>query len=425
MANLNRLTATEAARKLATREISAKALLADCIERIREREPVVHAWTFVDVDGATERARQLDAQAVSGLLHGLPIAVKDLFDTFDMPTSYGSPIYAGYRPVSDAASVAIARAAGAVIVGKTVTTEFATFHPGPTCNPHDPRHTPGGSSSGSAAAVADSMVPLAFGTQTAGSIVRPAAYCGAVGYKPTYGTVCRVGLKMISDTLDTVGGFGRSVPDVGLLAAALSGRDELAIGSVVDEAPRIGVCRTHEWDRAWSETRGLFDDVERRLRTAGANVRSVTLPVEFSGLAPAQITIMVREVAESLSYERRAHAELLSSEMIAMIEAGLAVTPAQFDDAKALARQCRAMLPQVFDGVDVLVAPSTMGEAPAGIEATGDPLFNRIWTLLRVPVVHLPIARSVQGLPLGVTVVGPIARDRETLVGAHWIHGQF
>ena len=425
MANLNRLTATEAARKLATREISAQALLADCIERIRERDPAVHAWTFIDVDGATKRARGLDAQPLSGLLHGLPIAVKDLFDTSDMPTSYGSPIYAGHRPVSDAASVATARTAGAVIVGKTVTTEFATFHPGPTCNPHDLRRTPGGSSSGSAAAVADAMVPLAFGTQTAGSIVRPAAYCGAVGYKPSYGTVCRVGVKMISDTLDTVGGFGRSVPDVGLFAAALSGRDELAIGSANDEAPRIGMCRTHEWDRALPETIGLFDDVEKRLRTAGANVQPVALPVEFSRLAAAQTTIMVREVAESLSHERRAHAALLSSEMIAMIEAGLAVMPAQYDAAKTLARQCRAMLPQVFDGVDVLVAPSTMGEAPAGIDATGDPLFNRIWTLLRVPVVHLPIARSAQGLPLGVTVVGPIARDRQTLLGAHWIHTRF
>ena len=425
MANLNKLTATDAARKLATREISAQALLADCMERIRERDPVVHAWTFVGAEAALERARRLDAQAVSGLLHGLPIAVKDLFDTFDMPASYGSPIYARHRPVSDAASVALARAAGAIVVGKTVTTEFATFHPGPTCNPHDPAHTPGGSSSGSAAAVADFMVPLAFGTQTAGSIVRPAAYCGAVGYKPTYGTVCRVGVKMISDTLDTIGGFGRSVPDVGLLAAALSGRNDLAIDSASSEVPRIGLCRTHEWDRAWPETIGLFDDVERRLRAAGAKVRDVALPVDFSNLADAQITIMVREVAQSLSYERLMHSELLSREMVAMIEAGLAVTTAQYDAARALARRCRAMLPQVMEACDVLIAPSTMGEAPAGIQATGDPLFNRIWTLLRGPCVHVPIARGPHGLPLGVTIAGPMERDRETLLGAHWIHRQF
>jgi Asp-tRNA(Asn)/Glu-tRNA(Gln) amidotransferase A subunit family amidase len=425
VANLNKLSATEAARKLATREISAQTLLADCLERIRERDPVVHAWTFVDVDGATERARQLDARGSSGLLHGLPIAVKDLFDTFDMPASYGSPIYAKHRPVSDAASVALARAAGAIVVGKTVTTEFATFHPGPTCNPHNTQHTPGGSSSGSAAAVADFMVPLAFGTQTAGSIVRPAAYCGAVGYKPTYGTVCRVGVKMISDTLDTVGGFGRTVPDVGLFVAALSGRSELAISGESRGAPRIGLCRTYEWDRALPETIALFDDVEKRLGSKGANVKSVVLPNEFSRLANAQVTIMVREVAESLSHERLAHRELLSREMVAMIDAGLAVTPAQYDAAQALAIQCRAMLPQVFDGLDVLIAPSTSGEAPAGIEATGDPLFNRMWTLLRVPCVHLPLARSARGLPLGVTVAGPIARDRDTLAAAHWIHMQF
>jgi Asp-tRNA(Asn)/Glu-tRNA(Gln) amidotransferase A subunit family amidase len=425
MANLNRLSATEAARKLAAREITAQALLADCIERIGEREPIVHAWTFLDIDRAMERARWLDTQAASGLLHGLPIAVKDVFDTFDMPTSYGSPIYAAHQPASDAASVALARAAGAVVVGKTVTTEFATFHPGPTCNPHDPRHTPGGSSSGSAAAVADWMVPLAFGTQTAGSIVRPAAYCGAVGYKPTFGTISRIGVKMISDTLDTIGGFARSVPDVALFAAAVSGRDDLAIHRTTHEAPRVGICRTYEWDRALPETVGLFGDVDRRLRAAGARVRDVTLPPEFAALAAAQITIMAREVALSLSHERLAHRDLLSAELIAMIDAGLAVSAVQYDAARSLARKCRAMLARVFDGVDVLIAPSTAGEPPVGIGATGDPLFNRMWTLLRVPCVHLPIARGPLGLPIGVSVVGPMAGDREMLLAADWIHAQF
>ena len=425
MANLNRLSATDAARRLAAREITAAALLADCVERIREREPVVHAWAHLAIDQAMQRARELDARPVCGLLHGLPIAVKDLFDTFDMPASYGSPIYAEHQPASDAASVALARAAGAIVVGKSVTTEFATFHPGPTCNPHDARHTPGGSSSGSAAAVADWMVPLAFGTQTAGSIVRPAAFCGAVGYKPTFGTICRIGVKMISDTLDTVGGFARSVPDVALFAAAVSGRDELAISRAPSDAPRIGVCRTFEWDRAQLETTTLFDDASKRLRASGANLRDVTLPADFAGLAAAQVTIMVRDVAQSLSHERLAHREALSTEMMAMIDAGLAVSPAQYDGARSLAARCRAMLPQVFEGLDVLVAPSAPGVAPVGIGATGDPLFNRIWTLLHVPCVHLPIARGPNGLPLGVTVVGLRGRDRETLLGADWIHTRF
>ncbi len=425
MTNLNRLTATDALRKLAARETTAQALLADCVERIREREPVVHAWTFLGIDRAKDGARWLDTQPVSGLLHGLPIAVKDLFDTLDMPTGYGSPIYAGHRSAGDAASVALARAAGAIVVGKTVTTEFATFHPGPTCNPHDPSRTPGGSSSGSAAAVADWMVPLAFGTQTAGSIVRPAAYCGVVGYKPTYGTICRIGAKMISDTLDTIGGFARTVPDVALFTAALSGRDDLAIREPMRGAPPIGICRTNGWDRALPGAGALFVDVDKRLRAAGANVRDVVLPSEFANLAAAQLAIMVREVAQSLSHEWLAHRDALSGEMVAMIEAGLGVSPAQYDAARSSAAKCRAMLAQVFDGFDVLVAPSTSGEAPAGIDATGDPLFNRIWTLLHVPSVHLPISRGPRGLPIGVSVVGPIGADRSTLLGADWIHGRF
>jgi Asp-tRNA(Asn)/Glu-tRNA(Gln) amidotransferase A subunit family amidase len=425
MRELNHLDAITAARKLATREITAEALLADCVERISEREPVVQAWTFLAVEAATCRARLLDSQPASGLLHGLPIAVKDLFTTFDMPTAYGSPIYAGHRPASDAASVALAREAGAIVVGKTVTTEFATFHPGPTCNPHNALHTPGGSSSGSAAAVADFMVPLAFGTQTAGSIIRPAAYCGVVGFKPTFGTVNRIGVKMISDTLDTVGGFARSVPDVALLVAALSGRRALLIDAPPATAPRIGLCRTHEWPCAEPETIALFEDAERRLRTSGARVRDVALPPAFAGLARAQTTIMVREVAQSLAHERLAHRDALSAEMVTMIDTGRAVSVDEYDAARSLAAACRAMLPDVFADVDVLVAPSTPGEAPAGTAATGDPVFNRIWTLLHVPCVHVPLARGPRGLPIGATVVGNLGCDHRTLLAAAWIHDQF
>ncbi|HZI83447.1 MAG TPA: amidase [Casimicrobiaceae bacterium] len=424
MTHLNRLSATAAARKLATREISAEKLLRHCLERIGEREAVVHAWTFLDADGAIERARVLDSQAAAGPLHGLPIAVKDLMDTVDMPTAYGSPIYAGHRPAADAACVALAHAAGAVVVGKTVTTEFATFHPGPTCNPRNPAYTPGGSSSGSAAAVADWMVPLAFGTQTAGSIVRPAAYCGVVGYKPTYGTLNRVGVKMISDTLDTIGALSRTVPDAALLVAALSGRLDLVIEHPTADAPRIGLCRTYEWDRARSESVAAFEEAGKRLAAAGAKVRDVALPPPFAGLAEAQLTIMVAEVAKCLSYEWLAHREKLSREMIAMIEAGLAVTPERYDAAQSLARDCRRMLPQVFDGFDALIAPSTSGEAPEGIEATGDPLFNRVWTLLRTPCVHVPCALGPRGLPLGITVAGAIGADRTTLAAADWIQGR-
>jgi Asp-tRNA(Asn)/Glu-tRNA(Gln) amidotransferase A subunit family amidase len=422
MSGLNRLSATAAARKLAAHEITAEALLADCLERIAEREADVHAWTFIDTDAAMRRARALDAQGPAGHLHGLPIAVKDLLDTVDMPCAYGSPIYVNHRPAWDAACVAVARAAGAIVVGKTVTTEFATFHPGPTRNPRNLQHTPGGSSSGSAAAVADWMVPLAFGTQTAGSIVRPAAYCGVVGYKPTYGTVTRVGVKMISDTLDTVGALARSVPDVALFVAALTERRELLIDGPTADVPRIGLCRTYEWNRAQPETVAALEDAGKRLRAAGASVRDVTLPQPFAGLAEAQKTIMVSEVAKSLAYENLTHREQLSADMTRMIDTGLAVSPQQYDAARSLAWTCRAMLPQIFSEFDVLLAPSTAGEAPAGIAATGDPLFNRIWTLLHVPVVHVPVGSGPHGLPVGVTVAGAVGADRATLRAADWIH---
>jgi Asp-tRNA(Asn)/Glu-tRNA(Gln) amidotransferase A subunit family amidase len=424
MSPLNRLTATSAARKLAARELSAEKLLRHCLERITERESTVHAWTYLDADAAVKRAQVLDAGAAKGLLHGLPIGVKDVFQTFDMPTACGSPIYDGHRPASDAACVALARAAGAIVVGKTVTTEFATFHPGPTCNPRNPAHTPGGSSSGSAAAVADWMVPLAFGTQTAGSIIRPAAYCGVVGYKPTYGTLNRVGVKMISDTLDTIGVLARTVPDAALFVAALSGRHELLIEQSSGQPPRIGVCRTYEWDRAQPEAAAAFEDAGRRLRAAGANVHDVMLPKPFAGLAQAQVAIMVAEVAKCLAHEWLVHSDKLSREMVAMIETGLAVMPERYDAAQTLATDCRAMLPEVFDNCDVLIAPSALGEAPLGIEATGDPLFNRIWTLLRTPVVHVPCALGPRGLPLGLSVVGPVGADRAALLAADWVQAR-
>jgi Asp-tRNA(Asn)/Glu-tRNA(Gln) amidotransferase A subunit family amidase len=421
---LNRLSATAAVRKLATREITAVSLLEDCLARIAERESTVRAWTVLDTDAALRRARALDAQTPAGLLHGLPIAVKDLFDTCDLPSCYGSPIYAHHRPAADAACVALARAAGAIVVGKTVTTEFATFHPGPTCNPHNPLHTPGGSSSGSAAAVADWMVPLAFGSQTAGSIVRPAAYCGIVGYKPTFGTVNRVGVKMISDTLDTIGALARSVPDAALFVAALADRPELMIDSPLGRPPRVGLCRTYEWDRAYPETVAAVEGAARRLSAAGASLRDVVLPTQFAELVDAQIAIMVHEVARSLSYERLVHRASLSVEMIAMIDAGLAVSPAHYDAARVLAQRSRSMLAEVFADVDVLLAPSAIGEAPQGIAATGDPLFNRMWTLLRTPCAHLPSALGPRGLPVGITIVGPIGGDRAMLLAADWIHAR-
>jgi len=421
MNGLNLLSATDAARQLADRRITAAQLLDACLERIAAREPAIGAWMHLGVAAARARARALDAGPSLGLLHGLPLGVKDLMDTVDLPAGYGSPIYADHRPPWDAAAVALARAAGAVVVGKTVTTEFATFSPGKTANPHNPGHTPGGSSSGSAAAVADFMVPFAFGTQTAGSIIRPAAFCGVVGYKPSFGTVSRVGVKALCDTLDTVGALARTVSDAALLVAAVSGRHDLLLAQPLDRAPRVGLCRTYEWKHTQPATEAAFERARIQLGQAGATLTDVDLPPQFAGLVQAQADVMGFELAQALAYERLNHTDQLSPRLQQMIADGLAVTPERYAAAIALARGCRRALPQVFTDVDVLLAPSAAGEAPAGLAATGDPLFNRIWTLLHTPCVHLPFATGPNGLPVGLQAIGNIGADLETLAVADWL----
>lgn len=422
MTQANELGALEAARRIARRELSAETLVRACLERIEARDAVVGAWIHLDAEAALAEARSLDAGPLRGPLHGLPMGVKDLIDTVQMPTAYGSPIYAGHRPAWDAACVASARAAGALVLGKTVTTEFATYHPGKTANPHNPAHTPGGSSSGSAAAVADCMVPLAYGTQTAGSVIRPAAFCGVVGYKPSFGLISRAGVKSLAESLDTIGVFARDVADVALFAGVLAGRDLLPTGT--HAAPRIGICRTFEWDAAASETRQAFEDAATRLASVGARVREIVLPGEFSGLAAAQTEIMAYEADQAFAYETHAHAEQLSAKLRDLIGQGAALTPEHHDQNRLLARRCRHLLADAFRDVDVLIAPSAPGEAPEGLAATGNPVFNRIWTLLGSPCVHLPFAKGPRGLPLGVQAVGPWGADRATLAAAAWAHGE-
>ena len=424
MKDLHTLGATEAARLLAAGTITAEGLVKDCLERIEAREADVQAWAFLDPEAALRQARAADLQPASGLLHGLPIGVKDLIDTVDLPTSYGSPIYSGHRPAWDAPCVALARAAGGVVMGKTVTTEFAVMHPNKTRNPHDIRHTPGGSSSGSAAAVADFMVPLAFGTQTAGSIIRPAAYCGVVGYKPTYGMINRVGVKALSDILDTVGAIARSVPDVALLAAAVTGRRNLLVDEedAAPAAPRIGICRTPEWGQALPETVQALESAARALGAAGAKVKDVDLPAAFGGLVAAQIDVMFHQQAASLAWERLVHWPKISARLQGILEEGLEVTVERFDAAAALARDCRRSLPDQFGDCDVLLAPSAPGASPEGLAMTGDPVFNRMWTLLHVPCVNVPVGKTAAGLPVGLQVVGRVGDDAKTLAAAHWVH---
>ena len=424
MSTLNLLSASEAIQQIAAGNITSEQLVRDCLERIAARESAVGAWAHLDADAAIKRARELDQSSSSvsrGLLHGVPMAVKDFIDTYDMPATYGSAIYAHHRPAWDAPCVALARAAGAVVLGKTLTTEFAYFQPGKTANPRNLAHTPGGSSSGSAAAVADHMVPLAFGSQTAGSVIRPAAFCGVVGYKPSFGMISRAGVKPLSETLDTVGVLARTVADAALFAAVASGRNDLIIDPLLTSIPRVGICRTFEWSRAQPETQAAMAQVISKLGAAGVAMIDVDLPPNFAGLVQAQIDIMAYEMARSLAYEWHAHRARLSVKLQELITAGLALPREHYEAAVTLAHNCRRMTEELFSRVDVLLAPSAMGEAPHGLEATGDPLFNRMWTLLHTPCVHLPFTQGPQGLPVGLQVVGPIGADRNTLLCAEYL----
>jgi Asp-tRNA(Asn)/Glu-tRNA(Gln) amidotransferase A subunit family amidase len=400
-----RLGAKQAAKLIERGELSTEALLRSCKERIAAREPEVKAWTFL--------APELPQKA-PGPLFGVAVGVKDIFDTHDMPTAYGSPIYAGHRPRADSAPVALTRRAGGTIMGKTVTAEFATFVPRETRNPLDLSRTPGGSSSGSAAAVADFMVPLAFGTQTAGSHIRPASYCGIVGFKPTFNTIARAGVKPGADSLDTVGVYGRSVEDAAFFAAALTNRWELE--AKLDRPPRVGVCRTYEWERVQPEMRKALEDAGRTLRAA-----EFELPARFKGLRESHTAILWYEIARSLADEFARFPGQMDPALRQRCADGFALGPQDYVRAQQHGAECRAHFAQALGDYDVLLAPAATGEAPKGLSSTGDVAMNVVWTLLHAPCVAVPAAKSPSGMPLGLQVIGRIGDDARTLACAAWI----
>jgi Asp-tRNA(Asn)/Glu-tRNA(Gln) amidotransferase A subunit family amidase len=418
---LNELLATEIARRIAAAEITAEAVVRDCLARIAEREPVVHAFAHVDADLALEAARALDRGTNRGALHGVPIGIKDVIDTADQPTQMGSPIYAGHRPACDAACVALLRAAGAVILGKTVTAEFAGMTAGATTNPHNRAHTPGGSSSGSAAAVADFMLPVALGTQTGGSVLRPAAYCGVIGYKPTFGAFNRAGLKFAAESLDTIGLMARSLDDIALITSVLLGGRTGAPVSL-GGPPRIGLCRTPLWEEAEPETRHAVEDAAARLSQAGAPLREVTLSDEFAGLkTAARQTINNYERSKSMAAEWGRNRDLISPKLARSIALGMEMPYADYLRAIRLGESCRTRLPAVFEDFDILLAPCVNGEAPAGLESTGDPGFQAIWTILHVPTMSLPTHKGPRGLPVGIQLIGRRHDDQRLFACAKWV----
>ncbi len=412
-----RLTATAAARLIRAGALTPGELMDACLARIVEREPAVRAFAWFDADAARRGA----AAARPGPLRGLPIGVKDVLDTADMPSEYGSPIWRGWRPRADAAAVAWARQAGGVVIGKTVTTEFATRKPGPTGNPHDLRHTPGGSSSGSAAGVADGFFPLAYGTQTAGSVIRPAAFCGVVGYKPSFGTINRFGMKLMSESLDTVGVMARSVADCALFAGAVAGRDLGDPDVRPDRAPRIGICRSPAWDGAAPETQALLPRVASALVRAGADVVDRELPSGVAAIAEAHPIVSSHESGRALGWELAHARDQISDELRERLEFGLAQSAAAVDEAHAVFDRAQRAFPGCMEGLDALVTPSAPGQAPAGLAWTGDPAFNLIWTSLHVPCVTVPAGTGPDGLPLGIQIVARIGEDRQALAWAQWV----
>ncbi|MGE0311746.1 MAG: amidase [Lautropia sp.] len=434
----NRLDAAEAARLIRAGRLGARELVEACLARIDARDDAVRAWVAIDAeralrdaDAADRALREGPAQAL-GALHGVPIGVKDIIDTADLPTGYGSDIYRGHRPRADAACVALARAAGAIVLGKTATAEFASVHPPATRNPANLAYGPGGSSSGSAAAVADHMVPLAFGTQTAGSTIRPAAFCGVVGFKPSFGLVNRAGLKFSAESLDTIGLFGRSVDDVALFAHAVSGLPvppggSSGIGTDATDAKasparrwRVGVCRTPYWSQAQAAARDAVSAAANALSNAGATLVDVELPSALDAAWDAHAILIRYEAAVAMTWETRHHRASYSPAFAARIDEGLAIPHERYRQALATAADCRRLYEQVLD-VDALLTLSAPGEAPHGISHTGDSVFNRSWTLLGVPCVHLPTGAGAAGLPIGVQVVGRFGCDGALLDGARWI----
>lgn len=418
--SLNELSLAEAAAMIAARRIGSEELVRACIERISQREGDVQAWAALDFDRSLAEARERDRQPAGRALHGVPVGIKDVLDTADFPTQMGSPIYAGNAPRADASCVAMLRAAGAVVLGKTVTCEFAGMAPGATRNPLDRERTAGGSSSGSAAAVADFMVPLALGTQTGGSVLRPASFCGIVGFKPTYGTINRMGLMFAAESLDTIGLMARRLEDIALSLQVLTNR-ALPLSGAELAAPRIGICRTYLWEKAQPETRFALEHVAKIAAHAGAQIEEFTLPASFSDLTEARETINNVERARALAWEWAHHRDAVSPQMTRAIELGLKISGERYHATLGFAERCRLELDRMLERFDMLLAPCVNGEAPTGLGYAGDPSFQGLWTLLHVPTVSLPAIRGPHGMPVGIQLIARRYADDGLLKYAAWL----
>ena len=397
--------------------LTAAAAVEASLAVVAAREASVKAFAYLDGDRARTEAAAVDAGA-HGALRGLVVGVKDNIETGDQPTEHGSPIYAGHRPERDAACVERLRDAGAVCLGKTVTAEFACYHPGPTTNPHRVTHTPGGSSMGSAAGVAAGMLDAALGTQTGGSVIRPASFCGVFGFKPTFGHVPREGVKLIAPSLDTVGVFARDAATLDAVRVVVTGDAPATARDVL----RIGGLDVEHLDLAAPDALNAINDARHRAAAAGAETFDVSRPQLFNGLVAAQITVQAYETARSLRWEFEHHRPELSDHLVGLIESGWATEDRVYEDAVAHAAAARASIDELFAGADVLMSPAALGEAPEGLASTGDPVFARVWTLLGLPSLSVPGLVGATGLPIGVQLIGRPGADGLLVAAGAWLH---
>src|SRR5512134_1992065 len=433
------LSAADAARAIAEGVVSSEQLVEACLARIRAAEPEVQAWQFLEPEHALAQARARDsdrrAGRACGPLHGVPVGIKDIIDTADMPTEDGTVLHAGRTPDRDAAVVSMLRAAGAVIMGKTVTTECAYFHPGKTRNPHNIAHTPGGSSSGSAAAVAAGMVPLALGSQTNGSVIRPAAFCGVYGFKPTHGLIPRSGILRLSRTLDHVGVFARSLEDIALVCEQLAGHDEAdpdtaprarpaLLQTLAQEPPLpplVGFVKGPVWDRAAPDTREAFGELVTAL---GDRVEEIELPASAANALAWHQTIMEAEMAANLELEWEKGRDRLSEKLRALMARGRETSALDYQKALARIPMLNTAFEDIYARYGAILTPSAPGTAPHGLGSTGDPAFCTMWTLFGMPAINLPLMHGENGLPLGARLVGPLGDDARLLRTARWLTTQ-
>ncbi len=438
--NPAQMSALRAAEAIREGELTSEELVEACLARIEEQEEQIGAWEHLDKEFALTQAREADLARGEGKalgpFHGVPVGIKDIIDTAALPTENGSPLHAGRRPTEDAAVVSLLKSAGAVIMGKTVTTEFAVYAPGKTKNPHDPNRTPGGSSSGSAAPVASCMVPVAVGSQTNGSVIRPASYCGVCGFKPTFGSISRYGMLPQSRPIDHVGLFGRSVEDLAFLGDQLmvfDARDpdmrhraaprlrEIA-ASEPPVTPRFAFVKTPVWDQADEDAQAAFEELAAHL--GEEIVEEVELPEPFNNAIEWHQIILESNLARNFEMEYVRGKDKISDLLCKMIERGQKYLAVDYTRAVERVPVLNGLLGEMFERFDALLTPPAPGQAPLGLGATGNPIFCTIWTLCGTPAVTLPLMKGADGMPLGVQLVGPKGDDARLLRTAKWLEAR-